>query len=299
MNSILILRGGALGDFLVTLPLLKALRRRWPESRIELVGNRSAAELAVLDGCLDAAHGQEEARWARFYSSEELDGPFRSWLETFDLVLGYWPDPAGELARHFPLRVGQRFVVGGAAVESRPAAAHFFLTLDSLELPAPEFSARLNLPAALQEEAERRLPFALDRIALHPGSGAARKNWPLERWEALVAALSPSPLLLILGEADASAAARFRALDEPRIQKAEQWPLPPLAAALAQCRLFVGHDTGIAHLAAAVGTPCLLLFGPTDPAVWAPPGAHIRVLRHGERLEDLSVDAVRSIVAPR
>ena len=283
----------------MTLPLLKALRRRWPESRIELVGNRSAAELAVLDGCLDATHGQGEARWARLYASEELGGPFRRWLETFDLVLSYWPDPAGELARHFPLRVGQRFLVGGTAVASRPAAAHFFLPLDSLELPAPEFSARLNLPGSLQAEAERSLRFLPDRIALHPGSGAARKNWPLEHWDALVAALSPSPLLLILGEADGSATERFRALDEPRIQKAEQWPLPLLAAALARCRLFVGHDTGIAHLAAAVGTPCCLLFGPTDPTVWAPPGAHVRVLRHGERLEDLSVDAVRSIVAPR
>ena len=83
----------------------------------------------------------------------------------------------------------------------------------------------------------------------------------------------------------ASAAKSARALERPggigsvhRILVARHLALPHLAAILARCRLFVGHDSGISHLAAAVGAPSLLLFGPTDPAVWAPANPQVRVL---------------------
>jgi heptosyltransferase III len=68
--------------------------------------------------------------------------------------------------------------------------------------------------------------------------------------------------------------------------------LPHLAAVLAQC-LFIGHDSGISHLAAAVEAKCLLLFGPTDPEVWAPQGKNVRVTRAPEsNLSRLSPDVV-------
>jgi heptosyltransferase-3 len=60
--------------------------------------------------------------------------------------------------------------------------------------------------------------------------------------------------------------------------------LSELSLALNECRLFVGHDTGVTHLAAAVGTPTVALFGATDPAVWAPLGEHVRVVRSADGL---------------
>lgn len=59
---------------------------------------------------------------------------------------------------------------------------------------------------------------------------------------------------------------------------ARDLPLPQLAGLLERCQLFLGHDSGISHLAAAVGTPCVLLFGPTDPMVWAPANAQVTIL---------------------
>ncbi|MEO7798703.1 MAG: hypothetical protein ABIY47_13370 [Opitutaceae bacterium] len=114
MRKILVLRGGALGDFIVTLPALALLRRRWPESKIELVGNAKAAELGRREGLIDAVHSQHEARWAPLYSSEELAKDFQAWLEEFDLVVSYWPDPDEELSARFPLRTGQIFRPGAA-----------------------------------------------------------------------------------------------------------------------------------------------------------------------------------------
>ncbi len=65
----------------------------------------------------------------------------------------------------------------------------------------------------------------------------------------------------------------------PAIAIAENLALPKLAAVLERSALFIGHDSGISHIAAAVGTRCLLLFGPSDPAVWAPANAGVHVLR--------------------
>jgi heptosyltransferase-2 len=147
-------------------------------------------------------------------------------------------------------------------------------------------------------------------IAVHPGSGSPRKNWPFSRWIELINRLD-GPILLVLGEAEQEWIPTCRSLlagDEPasptaiespasrllhpHIQLAHNLPLPELAAALARCRLFLGHDSGVSHLAAAVGTPCVLLFGPTDPAMWAPPGNHVRVLRRGLNLKSLAIEEV-------
>jgi heptosyltransferase-2 len=76
---------------------------------------------------------------------------------------------------------------------------------------------------------------------------------------------------------------------------ARHLPLPQLAAVLERCRLFLGHDSGISHLAAATGAPCLLLFGPTDPAVWAPPNPGVHVLTG--RDDDLALLELEMVVA--
>ncbi len=294
-TSLLILRGGALGDFLITLPLLKALRERWPGARIELAGNPRAAELAVLDGTLDAAHDQVEARWSQLYRNAPLAASFRAWLESFDLVLSFWPDPDGDLARHFPLNPGQLYIAGSPVVTTRPACAHFFAPLGGINLPAPR-PARLTLPPYLANEVTSRLADDPSRIAIHPGSGSARKNWPAGQWRELIGLLSPHSVLIILGDAEQAIRQEMLAQASERIHILDNWPLPVLAAALARCRLFIGHDTGIGHLAAAVGTPCLLLFGPTDPAVWAPPGKHVTVLQGDPDLAGITAGRVAALV---
>ena len=75
--------------------------------------------------------------------------------------------------------------------------------------------------------------------------------------------------------------------------------LPKLAAFLERCALFLGHDSGISHLAAAVGTRCLLLFGPTDPAIWAPANPAVKVIQAPDAdLNSLPVAAVSEALEP-
>jgi heptosyltransferase-2 len=129
-------------------------------------------------------------------------------------------------------------------------------------------------------------------LALHPGSGSATKNWPVDRFAEVARKLSPlRPWLLVIGPADDAAGSALGA--KPDVVVALSLPPRVLGTVLREAGCFVGHDSGVSHLAAAFGTPVLALFGPTDPAVWAPVGRHVQVLRAPDQLmEDLSVDEV-------
>ena len=279
---ILVLRGGALGDLIVTLPALALLRQRWPEARIELVGNGTAGELAVDAGLVDAVHSQHEARWSALYGRTALPAQLARWLHEFDVVVCYWPDPDGELTQRFPSHPGQTALFASSLPDVAPAAAHYCAPLRSLGLIPDNLVYPLRVP----------LPFGR-RVALHPGSGAARKNWPLDRWEALGRWLEADvgvELVIVSGEAE-----RQELL--PKMgRRLCNLPLRELADQLAQCVLFIGHDSGISHLAASVGVRCVLLFGPTDPAIWAPPAPNVEVLRRGAEVFALSLGDVQQAV---
>lgn len=102
-------------------------------------------------------------------------------------------------------------------------------------------------------------------IILHPFSGGAKKNWPLDHFRELAAQI-PDVEWTCGPEEQLDGARRFGDLAE-------------LARWISGARLYIGNDSGITHLAAAVGTPTLALFGPTDPAIWRPAGAHVRWTR--------------------
>jgi ADP-heptose:LPS heptosyltransferase len=125
-------------------------------------------------------------------------------------------------------------------------------------------------------------------LAVHPGSGSRVKNWPFDRFIETARRLSPGrPWLLVLGPAEDDVR------PPPDARLARDLPLRTLGAVLARAGLFLGNDSGVTHLAAACGTRTLALFGPTDPAQWAPVGGAVRTLRPpSQDLADLEVDDV-------
>jgi ADP-heptose:LPS heptosyltransferase len=148
-------------------------------------------------------------------------------------------------------------------------------------------------------------------VAIHPGSGSKEKNWSLENWIELVSGKGGSStakgelghigkqlsLVVVSGEADKAQTAQLECdWKDCDVRFAKNLPLPHLAAVL-EHTIFVGQDSGISHLAAAAGANCILLFGPTDPNVWAPRNENVRVLRaQSARLNDLDVAQVRAAV---
>ena len=317
MERILVLRGGALGDFIITLPALALLRAAWPAAQIELAGNATAGQLAVARGLLNVVHSQHEARWSELYGPSSLSPAFARWLTSFDLIVNYWPDPDGDLRSRLPLRAGQMFVSAPATPARAPAAAHYCEPLRTLGLEPREYFFRLApVASAFSNSAVQALALptsAASGVTIHPGSGSPRKNWPRANWLQLIGTL-PAPISLIMGDAELEtpgvdaliAAAQHRtapagarqtpATAEPPLTLINR-PLEELVQHLSQCRLFLGHDSGISHLAAACGARCVLLFGPTEADCWAPPAPNVRILRRHSDLASLSVDVVRRAVA--
>ena len=116
---------------------------------------------------------------------------------------------------------------------------------------------------------------------IHPFSGSPKKNWPIERFRELAARLA-LPVSWCAGpEEDLPDAVR-----QDNLYELGRW--------LASARIYVGNDSGITHLAAAVGVPVVAIFGPSDPAIWAPRGERVRVV-HGT-LENITVEEVMNAV---
>jgi heptosyltransferase III len=119
-------------------------------------------------------------------------------------------------------------------------------------------------------------------VLIHPGSGGRGKIWPLARWWALLHWMRNEcrlPVILTLGPADKpladfAVAARERLGAVP----VADLSLKRLTALLAESRFYLGSDSGVSHLAAAVGIPAGVIFGPTDPGIWAPGGPNVHVL---------------------
>jgi heptosyltransferase-2 len=305
--NILFIRGGALGDLVLTLPTLRLLRERWPDAHIEILGHPHLAEIAVGRYYLSAARSVNHGPLTTFFMPRAvLDPAWMEYIGDFDLVLSYFYDPdglfrhnlercqPGEILTH-PPRVPEGF--------ARPAAHHFAGILEPLGLALGADAASEVFPTPDDIAGARAFLQGLDRaaqlIAVHPGSGSETKNWPREKWAQLgprlAQAIPGAVFLLIEGESDAEAAEFVAAAwkELPHL-RARLLPLPILAALLREARLFLGHDSGVTHLAAAArkDLPIVALFGPTDPVVWAPPRPGVRVLRGTPTTANLTVDEV-------
>jgi len=291
----LVIRGGALGDFLLTLPVLAALRDAAPGARLEVLAYPGIARLATAGGPVDAARSIEYGPLAGFFTrGTVLDPELRDYFASFDLVISYLYDPDGIFAENLRAAGAARLVQGPARPEPGSSAIdQLAQPLTELGLPMVQRAVRLGFDATGPAE---------PRLALHPSSGSPSKNWPAARWQALTELLlAENPDLhvaLIFGEADQTTFEALAGLEaSPRVTFWRDLPLPELARHLRGCRAYLGHDTGISHLAAAVGLPGLLLFGPTDPGVWAPPHDTIRMLRApADRMENITVTAAHAAV---
>lgn len=305
---ILILRGGALGDFLLTLPAIRALRRRWPSATIELIGHTRIAELAVVAGLINRVRSLDASGMAKWFiprcvwtERERFD------IASFDLVLSYLSDADGVVQANLRAAGAQRVIACSPVFASWHAADHFLHPVTDLGISTPVTAGPLlPWPEASRQQGRHcleQLGLAGDVISLHPGSGSSRKNWPAEQFAILAdrvrQSMSAQPLF-ILGEADA-AAARDLARLSPAVPVLTNRTLKEVAAVLAVSRDYVGNDSGITHLAAALGITVVALFGPTDAAAWGPRGANVVILQGreptSEALAAIEPDAVLQALA--
>jgi heptosyltransferase-2 len=302
---ILVIRGGAIGDFILTLPAIRLLREAFPAAHLEILGYKHIVAIAEGRFYADATRSIEYAAMAGFFvPNSELAADLAEYFASFQQIISYLYDPSGFFEANLR-RAGAKQIIRAFAPidDSEHATRQLARPLQSLALYL-EDSAPVLHPTAEDRAFARNFLHGASRrplIALHPGSGSPKKNWPIHRWievaNRLRASASKPEILLILGEADEAAGVALQAglAGAHPVHLARDLPLPQLAAVLAECNLFLGHDSGISHLAAAAGTPSLVLFGPTDPAIWAPANDHVNVFEApAGDLARISVDEVLS-----
>lgn len=298
-RRILVIRGGAIGDFILTLPVLAALRHRYPDARLAVLGRPHTADLALAGGLADEVRSIEDRRLTGFFLRDgDLHAKFASFLARFDLVVSYLYDPEGVFRENLARCSRARFIAGPHRPNeslARHATEVYLGPLQALGIVATDPVPRLRLGA--HDTSRPSEPGASPpAVALHSGSGSERKNWPERKWEALLDRLvthTPLSVLLVGGEAEESRFARLAAGRPPwRLQLAQNLRLVDLARCLSKCVAFVGHDSGISHLAAAIDLPGVILWGDSVEAVWRPRSDRCILLRDPQGLTEISVSRV-------
>ena len=235
----LLIRPGAIGDVILSLPALEAARGddtevREPRPILTLI-SFSESTRAIADTGLDLVGVRENTRLPA--------------LEAFDSIYSWY---------------------GANRPEFREAVSHLPFTFFPA-LPPPEGIPHIPTPPARVE----------DFVVIHPFASGAAKRWPLPNFRAVAEAVG--------------APVKWSAGPEETLEEATRFDdLYQLACWLATARAYIGNDSGIAHLAAAVGTPVVAIFLATDPRIWAPRGSHVTVLEH-PRVEQV-VEAARRIL---
>lgn len=248
----LLIRSGAIGDFILSLPALECLRADYTEV---WAASQNVSMARFADRARPIA-----ATGLDLLGLPDVDPPpaLLKALAGFDDIVSWYgtnrPEFRAEVARlGLPVRFFPPLPETGAGVH----AADFYLE-QARTIACYAGGAVPCLPCPRRDSG---------CVVIHPFSGSPAKNWPKERFQELARALNHSiPVRWCAGPSETLAeAVRFEDVYE-------------LACWLATARLYIGNDSGITHLAAAVGTPVVALFGPTDPAVWAPRGAQVRIV---------------------
>jgi heptosyltransferase III len=283
-------RGGAIGDFIMTLPAVGALRERWPDAHIEILGYPHIAELAHKRYYADAVRSIDAKAMAGFFVPRGvLDPALVEYFKGFNVVISYLFDPDRIFSNNVRACGVKQVIDASPRPEKTHAAQHYCRPLESLAIYVEAPHPRIQPNESDYEAASNFLKMAGREplVAIHPGSGSEKKNWPVEKFAALARWLIDelaAQLLIIRGEADEQAAQKLVELLGTRpITMAQGLKLVELAAVLERCVLFLGNDSGITHLAAAVETPTVAVFGAASSPIWEPLGKHTRVVQFGEQ----------------
>ena len=292
-HQICIFITGGIGDFIASLPALHVIRQGFRNSRILLVGNPLWLPLARTETLVDDVLSADDLPLhAGFMTDLPRDHPLSRFLAAFDLIISWFGDREGLWEKTLRGACAGRLLVqpyqGVHSFEGH--VSEFYLT--TLKELDPCFQDRMvqgQPPAPLLQDTvfSESHPTGDDRagggpfLCLHPGSGSARKNWPKEdflevadgafrRWRL--------PSTVLIGPAEQGQRAFWSEAGGPSLSVKEGLPILEVARMLRRAALYVGNDSGITHLAAAVGVPVVALFGPTDPVRWAPRGGRVEVL---------------------
>jgi ADP-heptose:LPS heptosyltransferase len=301
-RTILVIHPGGLGDVLLSIGAMAVMRSAFLQHKMILLAGSEIGHLLGQCGVIDESLPIESSQLSALFSGRtQISNMQQDLLRRCDLVVGWLSDHDGSIRRTL-----QEFGIPRVILQS-PADAgchhqseRFLQTLKEefpvdvhpgIRLRLPDQVLRAGIDALHAVGIEPTAPL----IVCHPGSGSRHKCVRGDTWGTLIRGCRARQLtpVVVLGPADDQAG---EAIQEQNIQ---ELPIlrPPsitmLAAILAQAQGYIGHDSGVTHLAALLGVPTVAMFGPTDERRWAPRGAQVTAVR-GERCTCMDWDAVRA-----
>lgn len=275
--STLIYHSGALGDFIASLPLFSCIAGS-SHAPITLIGNGNSISLASACGCIAKGVAVEHPSILPLFHDIPDETVINQFISPYSLIL-LFTGPDSPLAKNVRFYATVPVVIHPPFPEKRMPIAEYHLQVfrkinSSVTLPSP--IPHLSLSSAGNDKPETDSSRPL--LIIHPGSGSRLKNWPIERFLNVAAAFRKrGEVIWLTGPAE-------EAVSVPSSDKHCHYPsLKQCCSLLLKATVFLGNDSGIAHLAATLGIPTVVLFGPSDPLIWTPKGINrVTVLYHAQ-----------------
>ena len=263
-SGILIIHPGALGDVLQAVPALRGLRAVAPRAPLLFAGPPRLGRLLVALDLVDEARGFDSLGLEALFTREPAPETLAVLAARCDRVVS-WFGSREPLYRERLLALAREAIVAPPVPDDEgPVWRHLIATLRPWGVTVPEPLTPLRLAGPLPARAP---------LVVHPGSGGAWKQWPAERFATVIHAVTarrPLPVIVHQGPADADAADALMARLPVGCARFVEPDLPTLAATLAAARVYLGGDSGVSHLAAAMGAPSVILFPAATRRRWAP-----------------------------
>ncbi len=263
-SPVLIIHPGALGDVLQAVPALRRLRAGAPGARLVFAGQPRIGAVLVALGAVDEARGFDGLGLEALFADAPAPGALAELLGRFARVVSWFGAREPDYRARLRALVRDLVIARPVPDDDTPVWRHLIASL------ADGGGVDAGTVTPLRVEAGEA---ARGALVVHAGSGGAWKRWPPERFAAVIEGVARAtgvPVVLHQGPADREAVeALERALTVP-VERLVEPELPALAAALAGARAYLGGDSGVSHLAAAVGAPSVIVFPPAHLPRWTP-----------------------------
>lgn len=303
-----ILQPGALGDCVLTLPLVGVMKQALNLGGVDIIGHTETIGILPGRSGVSSVRSIESSQWHRLFAEantfdlEDRD-PLVSALSDYAWIVTFMGEPNSNFEKNLIFTANCSHSAEVITLALKPPALAPGRERHIAEFYVQQFAEQCPLAADLAKvEAERVLVTvtASDRerglevldqievdaskklVVMHPGSGGRHKCWHLENFVSLGRTLRGAEIevVFLLGPAEGErfGAAEIAAI-EAHARLAADLPLTDVVGLLACADAFIGNDSGITHLAAAMGLRTFALFGPTDPALYRPIGPALTVFR--------------------
>jgi len=290
-RNVLILQVSALGDFVLKWPLILALGRIHPQSRIIVVTHASKGALA--EAALHVESADIEEGWHVVFSDAGKPPPERTakLLEGAHAIYNFISSDDSTLkalAPHAQVATLPAVAPGGYPNHATQHVLDQLVNMPAVKSAVEQILKSINLRGISTGRSHD------GDVIVHPGGGAQEKLWPLERFLKMIERLrrNRKEVRVLLGEVELE---RFPEADIKLLEAAATVRRPAtyldLFNELRTASLFIGNDSGPSHLAGIMGLPTIALFGRTDPAVWRPLGPRVRTIQN-PAIEKIAVNDV-------